>query len=418
MLMETTVTNGLLVIKLNLVQTTALAILVYFIGQAIRQRIPWLIKTSIPAPVVGGLLFALLATYLRMAGILGFVFDGNIQTALMIMFFCTIGMGASVTLLKKGGLPLIVFFGAAVVLAVLQNVLGIVLAKMTGIHPLFGIIAGAITLMGGLGTAGAFGPLFEGWGLTGGTTAAIACATFGMVAGSLMGGPFGEWVLSHYKVTVPGKAAHEAAATATAAAQDQPVNILDQVSATDGITMMKTLAWVVVAMGFGTILSSYIEKAGITLPAYIGSMIVAALFRNFGDLTKAYEIDGQALDIISDISLALYITMAINGLKLWELLNLAVPLLIILIGQAVLMLIFCWLCVFLIMGRDYDAMMLSVGMIGFGMGATPNALVNMQALSDKYGYSAKAFFIVPLVGAFLIDFANALIITGMGGMYR
>lgn len=413
--METVVTNGLLVVKLNLVQTTALAILVYFIGQAIRNRIPWLIKTSIPAPVVGGLLFALLATYLRMAGILGFEFDGNIQKALMIMFFCTIGMGASVMLLKKGGLPLIIFFAAACVLAVLQNVLGIFVAKLVSIHPLFGIVAGAITLMGGLGTAGAFGPLFEEWGLNGATTAAIACATFGMVAGSLMGGPFGETILKRYKVKAPGVARHEAAATATAAQQP---NLLDQVSATDGTTMMKTLAWVVVAMGFGTILSSYIEKAGITLPAYIGSMIVAALFRNFGDLTKAYKIDEQALDIISDISLALYITMAINGLKLWELLNLAVPLLIILLAQCVLMLVFCWLGVFLLMGRDYEAMMLSVGMIGFGMGATPNALVNMQALSQKYGPAPKAFFIVPLVGAFLIDFANALIITGMGSLYR
>ncbi|SDF64234.1 sodium/glutamate symporter [Sporolituus thermophilus] len=408
--METKVVNGLLILKLNMIQTVALAIIVYYLGATIRRRIPLLMRFSIPAPVVGGLLFASLATFLRTQGILGFELDSTMQTALMIMFFTTIGMGASVMLLKRGGLPLIIFFVLAVVLAVLQNVIGIVLAKATGIHPLFGIIGGAVTLMGGLGTGGAFGPLFESWGVTGATTAAIACATFGMVAGSLMGGPFGETLIKKYNIATPAQQGIRVDAAATAVQETE--------NTVDGATLMKALGFILAAMGIGSIVSFYLNKAGITLPAYIGAMIVAAVIRNIGDISKSYEINEGAVEIISDISLAVYLTMAINGLKLWELINLALPLTIILIGQCILMLLFCWLLVYFIMGRDYEAVQLSVGMVGFGMGATPNALVNMAALSEKYGPAPKAFLIVPLIGAFLIDFANALIITGMGNMFR
>jgi glutamate:Na+ symporter, ESS family len=408
--MESKIINGLLILKLNMIQTVALAVLIYFLGITIRKNVAWLIRFSIPAPVVGGLLFAGLATFLRTSGILGFELDTTMQSTLMIMFFTTIGMGASVLLLKRGGIPLAVFFGLACVLAVLQNVIGIFLAKATGIHPLFGIIGGAVTLMGGLGTGGAFGPLFESWGLTGATTAAVACATFGMVAGSLMGGPFGEALIKKYQVTTPSQQGI-VVENGAALFEEEEAKVTSN-------TLMKTLAFVLAAMGIGSILSFYLTKMGITLPAYIGAMIVAALLRNIGDVSERYEINAGAIEVISDVSLALYLTMAINGLKLWELINLGVPLLVILFGQIVLMALFCWLCVYLLMGRDYEAVMLSVGMVGFGMGATPNALVNMAALSEKYGPAPRSFFIVPLVGAFLIDFINALIITGMGGMFR
>ncbi|CQR71825.1 Sodium/glutamate symport carrier protein [Sporomusa ovata DSM 2662] len=407
--MESTIVNGLLILKLNMIQTVALALVVYFLGSFIRHRVPIFMRLSIPAPVIGGLIFAGLSTFLRTQGILGFELDGSMQTALMIMFFCTIGMGASVTLLKKGGMPLIIFFLLAVVLGVLQNVLGIALAKATGIDPMFGIISGAVTLMGGLGTGGAFGPLFEEWGVQGATTAAIACATFGMVAGSLMGGPFGETLIKKYKIVTPFK--DGIAVDSVEVEEEQETGI-------SGDSLIKTLGFILAAMGLGSILSFYLTKAGITLPGYIGAMIMAAVIRNFGDLTKSYEINGNALEIISEISLAVYLTMAINGLKLWELINLALPLLVILIGQIILMALFCWLVVYFIMGRTYDAVHLSVGMVGFGMGATPNALVNMAALTEKYGPSPRALMIVSLVGAFLIDFANALIITGMAGIYR
>lgn len=409
--MESKIVAGLLIFKLNMIQTVALALVMYFIGNFIRHRVPMFMRLSIPAPVIGGLIFAGISTFLRTQGILGFELDGTMQTALMIMFFCTIGMGASLTLLKKGGMPLIIFFLLAVVLAVAQNALGIFLAKLTGIDPLLGIISGAVTLMGGLGTGGAFGPLFEEWGVQGATTAAIACATFGMVAGSLMGGPFGETLIKKYKIKTPK-------VDDVATDDSDGTAVLEEEGALSGQNVMQTLGWIVFAMGVGSIISFYMTKAGITLPAYIGAMIAAAVIRNVGDFSKGYKIDGAALEVISDISLAVYLTMAINGLKLWELVNLAIPLLIILIGQIILMALFCWLCVYLIMGRNYSAVHLSVGMVGFGMGATPNALVNMAALTEKYGPSPRALMIVSLVGAFLIDFANALIITGMAGMFR
>ena len=408
--MESKIVAGLLIFKLNMIQTVALALVVYFLGSFIRHRVPIFMRLSIPAPVIGGLLFAGLSTFLRTQGIVGFELEGSMQTALMIMFFCTIGLGASLTLLKKGGLPLIIFFVLASTLAVLQNVVGIALANATGVHPLFGVISGSVTMIGGLGTGGAFGPLFEEWGVQGATTAAIACATFGMVAGSLMGGPFGETLIKKYKIATP---LHDGIAVDDSIKFD-----VEEESGTSGDTLIKTLGFVLVAMGLGSILSFYLTKAGITLPSYIGAMIAAAVIRNFGDLTNSYEINGKALEIISDISLAVYLTMAINGLKLWELVNLALPLMIILLGQVILMALFAWLVVYYVMGRNYDALQMAVGMTGFGMGATPNALVNMASVSEKYGPSPRALMIVSLVGAFLIDFTNALIITGMSSMFR
>ncbi|MGL5512374.1 MAG: sodium/glutamate symporter, partial [Sporomusa sp.] len=367
----------MLTLKVNMLQTVALAVIVYFFGIFVRTKIPVLRRFSIPAPVIGGLAFAFLTTTLRMQGILAVDLDGTLQTVLMIMFFTTIGMGASLILLKRGGKPLVVLFLLSCILAIGQNVLGISLAKVTGIHEIFGIIGGATTLMGGLGTGGAFGPLFESWGVQGATVAAIACATFGMVAGSLMGGPFGEWCIKKYNIKTPADEGIHVKEGESFGAEEE--------ACVTGDTLMKNLAIVIVAMGFGSIISFYFTKAGMTFPAYIGAMLMAAILRNCTDFIGNFKIDNKAIDIISDISLSIYITMAINGLKLWELVNLAIPLLIILAGQIILMLLFCWLVVFYIAGRDYEAMMLSVGMIGFGMGAVPNALVNMQALSQKYG---------------------------------
>ncbi len=400
----------MLILKFNALQTIALAVVTYYLGTAILRRVPILVRFCIPAPVVGGLLFAVLATLLRMNGIIGFEFDEALQRSLMILFFTTIGMGASASLLKKGGGPLAVFFGLACALAVLQNLLGIVVAKFMGVNPLYGILSGGVSLMGGLGTSGAFGPEFEAWGVMGGKVSAIACATFGMVASNLMCGPFGETMIRKYHLKTPGHKAHE---------PKDPAKILEESPEVTAESFLRNLAFVLIAMACGIFLSEQLQKSGITLPIYIGAMIVAVIIRNGLDLTVLKDkIEEKSIGLLSEISLALYITMAINGMKLWEIINLALPLLIILVGQIILMILFCWLGVFLIMGRDYEAVMLSVGMIGFGMGATPNALINMSALSKKYGPARKAFLIVPLVGAFLIDFVNALIITTMSAWVR
>ena len=401
----------MLIVKLNAVQSLALAVIVYFLGTAIRRRVPLLMRFSIPSPIVGGLLFAALATVLRLNGIIGFEFEETLQRALMIMFFTTIGMGASAALLKKGGGPLALFFGLACVLAVLQNVLGIVLAKTMGVNPLYGILAGAVSLMGGLGTAGAFGPEFEAWGVLGGKVSAIACATFGMVAASLLCGPFGETVIRKFRIATPGHKRHEPKLDVTPPGEES-----SEISAD---SLLRNLAFILVAMAVGVVVSVHFQKKGFTLPVYIGAMIVAVVIRNGMNLTILRDkIEDRTIGLLSEISLVMYITMAINGMKLWELVNLALPLLVILIGQIILMVLFCWLCVFLLMGRDYEAMMLSVGMIGFGMGGTSNALINMNTLSRKYGPAPRAFLIVPIVGAFLIDFANALIIMTMGNWMK
>ena len=401
----------MLILKLNAIQSFALATAVYFLGTAIRRRVPLLTRFSIPAPVVGGLLFATLATILRMNGIIGFEFEESLQRALMILFFTTIGMGASASLLKKGGGPLVLFFGLACALAVLQNLVGIVLAKTMGVNPLYGILAGAVSLMGGLGTAGAFGPEFEAWGVVGGKVSAIACATFGMVAGDLMCGPFGETIIRKFRLPTPGHKRNEPKLDLTEPSEEVAVITPE--------SMLRNLSFLVIAMALGAVVSAQFQNRGFTLPIYIGSMIVAVIIRNLMNLTVLRDkIEDRTISLFSEISLAMYITMAINGMKLWELVNLALPLLVILIGQVVLMLLFCYLCVFLLMGRNYEGMMLSVGMIGFGMGATPNALINMNTLAGKYGPAPRAFLIVPLVGAFLIDFANALIIMTMGNWLK
>jgi len=401
----------MLIVKLNAVQSLALAVVVYFIGTAIRRRVPLLMRFSIPAPIVGGLLFATLAAVLRLNGIIGFEFEETLQRALMIMFFTTIGMGASAALLRKGGGPLALFFGLACLLAVLQNVLGIVLAKTMGVNPLYGILAGAVSLMGGLGTAGAFGPEFEAWGVLGGKVSAIACATFGMTAAGILCGPFGEIVIRKFRIATPGHKRREPKLNETLPGEEPAEISADSV--------LRNLAFILVAMAVGAVASAHLQKKGFTLPVYIGAMIAAVIIRNGMNLTMLRDkIEDRTVGLLSEISLAMYITMAINGMKLWELVNLALPLLVILIGQIVLMVLFCYLCVFLLMGRDYEAMMLSVGMIGFGMGAMPNALINMNALSRKYGPAPRAYLIVPIVGAFLIDFANALIIMTMGNWMK
>ena len=366
-------------IHLDMVQSVALAIVSYYIGMWIKSHSSALQRFSIPAPVIGGLPFALVFSLLKIYGIADFTFDDTLQKVALLCFFTTIGMMASLKLVKKGGLLLVGFWFTSTILGILQNAIGMGVCSLMGIDKFYGILAGAVALMGGLGTSAAFGPFFEqNYGVTGATTVAITAATFGMATALIIGGPFGEKLIKKYKLKTP-KAAKEDVA---------------------------------IAMGLGSILSTYLGQF-ITLPVYIGSMLIAAVIRNIGDFSKAYKIEGVGMDCIADISLVLYVTMAINSLKLYELINLALPLIVILIIQTLLMVAFAWGVYFLMFGKDYDSVMLAVGGIGFAMGATANGLANMQSLSDKYGFSPKAWMIVSLVGAFLIDFTNAIIITWM-----
>jgi ESS family glutamate:Na+ symporter len=315
-------------------------------------------------------------------------------------------------------------------ISVIQNIAGLPIVHAFGLNNLMALLSGSISLIGGLGTAGAFGALFQDeYMVRGALSAGIACATFGMVAGSLIGGPFGEWIVKRHKIVTPNQQArldkknkyvsttedYQEVIGELSEGETPPEPVVEDEPMVTGPRLMRNLAWVFVAVGVGSTLTYYLKLVGVTLPPYLGAMFVAIIIRNIGDGTKVYKIDSKSVGMIGDITLALYITMAINSLQLVQLVHLAVPLLIILVIQILLMLILSYFLVFKLFGKDYDAAVMSSGLIGFGLGSTANALVCMQAITDKHGPSDKADFVVPIVGSFLADVTNAAIIAVMAG---
>ncbi|MBS4913044.1 MAG: sodium:glutamate symporter [Veillonella sp.] len=400
----------ILTIKVNAVQSVALAFVTYYIGLWIKNHVSILRKLSLPAAVIGGLPFAFIVSGLYDQGIVHVVFDDTLSKVALLVFFTTIGMMASLKLVRYGGMALIMYLIVSTILGFLQNLLGMSIATAMGIDGHYGILAGAVSLMGGLGTSAAFGPQFETqYAIVGAKTVAITAATFGMVIALVLGGPFGEFLIKRYNIPTPG---HGGNANAQMEPHVYDMSILEEEEHTDVDGVLKAAGFVFVAIGIGSIVSDYLNQF-ITLPAYIGSMLVAAVVRNFGDFTKMYRVQGGGLNVVAEVGLTVYVTMAINSLKLYELVNLALPLVVILLAQTVLMIIFAWFGYFLLFGKNYDGVMLGVGGIGFAMGATANGLANMQSLAEKYGPSPKSWLIVSLVGAFLIDFVNAILITWM-----
>ena len=401
------------VIHVDMVQAVALAVIMYGLGTCIKRRIGFLARYTVPRHVVGGMTFAFVLSLLEGLGIVRVEFDATLQTQLMLAFFTTLGLMASLRLLKTGGRLLVGFLAAAAVLGLLQNVVGSSVASLLGIDPRYGILAGSVSLMGGLGTSAAFGPYFEStYGLAGGTAAAISSATFGMVVALIIGAPFGEWLIRRYRLPTTAKVKEPEPKLHIPEEVDIPVSEIGPMMTRE---LMHAVGVVSICMALGMIVSQYLAQY-ITLPAYIGSMIVAAIVRNIADFTGKFRADGRGITAVADISLILFVTMSINSLRLLELVHLAVPLLIILAVQTCLMLAFAFFVIYRFFGRDYDAVMLSAGSIGFSMGATANALANMQALAEKYGPSPQAWFVVSIVGAFLIDFINALTITWFGSV--
>lgn len=384
--------------KLDMIQTVALAIVVYYFGAWVKTKIKILDKFCIPSPVVGGLIFALLNLYLRSSEILVLTLDTTLQKPFMLVFFTTIGLGASLGLIKKGGLQVLIFFLCAFLLVVLQDTMGVMIAKAVKADPLLGLIAGSITMTGGHGTGAAFGDLFEkSYGFTGATTAAMAAATFGLVMGSIIGGPIAKKLIE--KNNLKSKASDYIDESAVAE---------DEVSYEE---MFKTLAIILISMSLGTVLEKFFTSLGITLPSYINSMIIAAIILNVGESTGKLHINYKCSDILGNIGLNVFLSMALIGLKLWELADVAGPMLVILIGQTILMATIAAFVTFKFCGKDYDAAVLAAGHCGFGMGATPNGMANMNVIVEKFGAAPKAYFVLPIVGAFLIDFANSIVIT-------
>jgi len=397
-------------VKLDMIQTLALAAVLLFIGYGIRRRVGFLDRFNIPAPVIGGFLFAAVALGLRQAGILAFEFDTTLQSPLMIAFFTTIGLGASFGLLKVGGPQVVVFWGLASLLAVVQNGLGIALAEAMGVHPFLGLISGSITMTGGHGTGAAFGKLMEDqYQFPGALTLAMAAATFGLVSGGLIGGPVATLLVNRHGLKPGGGSAPTATVDANAAL-DTEIDTEAVGEAPTAYGLLKSLAVILVAMALGGVLSKWLGQF-VTLPGYIGAMICAAVVRNLDDGTRILKLDQRIIDDLGTIALSLFLAMALMSLKLWELLDLALPMLVILAAQVATIAAFTVFVTFRFMGRDYDAAVMAGGHCGFGLGATPNAVANMRSIVERFGPAPRAFLVLPMVGAFFIDFSNALIIT-------
>lgn len=413
-------------LALDLVQSLAFSGLVLFAGYGIKRLVPPLTRYNVPAPVVGGLLVAIVISVARQTGTTLVTLDTTLQTPLMIAFFTSIGFGASVSLLRVGGPLVLVFFAISTLAAVAQNVIGIVSAIALGQHPLMGVLAGSVTLTGGPATGLAFAPLFEAAGVPAAGTLAVAAAMVGIVSGGIIGGPAGTWLIRHYALITPrGRARaalHETAANLVEDRMPEPVTQAPAGEDRESYALLKTLVVMLVAMWIGGLVSRWLNGwlAGIdmALPAYIGAMLVAAVMRNADESLKLVGISQRLVDDLGNVALSLFLVLALTTLKLWEIVHIAVPLAIIVMIQVVLVAALCVWPVFKLMGRDYEGAVISSGFCGFMLGTTANAMANMEALVERYGPAPRAFLVVPMVGAFFIDFTNALIITTFINIFR
>ena len=400
----------MITLQLDIAQTIGIAAVLLVVGEFIKKQVGVLSRYFIPGPIIGGLVFSLIALVGHQTGSFTFVFYDNMRALLLLVFFTTIGFSASFELLKKGGVGVALFLAAAVGLVVLQNLLGAGLAVALGVHPLIGVAAGSISLTGGHGTSAAFGPLLEQAGAAGALPAAIAAATYGLVAGCVIGGPLGTLLMRRNGLHAPGTAGARSQAVGTSGAAPLPDTApAARVGSSD--TVMYASILIAVCIGAGTVLVNWLKDLGITLPSYLGPMLVAALVRNVIDWRDS-ALPLRQFEVVGNVSLAFFLAMALMSMKLWELAEVAGPLLVILLAQTVLMFAYAYFVTFRVVGGDYDAAVIAAGHCGFGMGATPNAMANMQAFTAVNGPSVKAFFVIPLVGSLFIDFFNAVIITG------
>lgn len=388
--------------EFNIFETMALVTAIYYLGKYLREKISFLSKYCIPAPVVGGLVFAIIMLALKITNIAAISLDTTLQNLFMTAFFASIGFTASFKVLKGGGIKVIMFLLLAIILVISQDIVGATLAKVFNLNPLLGLCTGSVSMVGGHGTSGSFGPLLEEMGVNGATTVSFASATFGLVMGSFIGGFVAKILIDNYKLKTPKES------------NDNSIPLSDFHEDNQSLLcqkrLMKGSALLFLSMGIGSVISSIIQKSGLTFPSYIGAMIAAAIIRNFSDI-RGIEIEEQEIEVIGNISLGYFLCIALMGLKLWELFDLALPLIVMLIAQSILMGIFAYFITFRVMGKDYDAAVFASANCGFGMGATPNAVANMDALSNKFGFAPTPYFVVPIVGALFIDFINSAVVT-------
>jgi len=406
----------MLELKLDLLQTLALAAVVYYAGVKLRERVSLLDRLNIPSAVVGGLAFALVVFVCR-DRFVNVTLDTSAQQTLNVAFFTTIGMGASLALLRRGGAAVVVFLLFSIVVCLVQNGVGVAIASMLGLSPLLGVMAGSVTLMGGPATGLAFAPLFEEAGLDGAAVIAITAAVFGIVCGGIAGNPLGTALIRRHGLAPEGRAVRELDRE-LAFPTTYPVREITIEVERENTGFVRNLVVIAIAMGIGSVLSRYIQDAGFTLPAYIGAMIVASVLRNLDEATDWLKIDENAMEFIGGFALNIFLVVALMDLKVWQLASQALPLFVILFAQIVTLLLLAWFLSFRLMGRDYDSAVMASGFIGFASGTTANAVANMRSLVARFGPAPRAFLVIPLVGAFFIDFANALIVTSFVNFLR
>ena len=391
-------------LALNVPWTLASAALVLVTGRGLIGRIGLLQKYAIPEPVVGGLVAALLMTVLHAIGA-RISFDTSLQPALMLAFFATIGLSADARMLARGGGPLLVFAGCVVGMLIIENLIGVGAARAMGLDPLIGLIAGSVTMAGGHGTAAAWGQRFaDVFGLTEAPAVGLASATFGLVMGGIIGGPVAMRLVRRLQARgAPlGVSAAEALAHDAAAAEGP--------FSPERLTV--TIGLIAASVAVGNMLSQWTENPVFTLPTFVWTLFVGAVLRNALAFAKLHEIDGRALSFTGVVALSIFLAMALMSLRLWELASIAVPMFLILALQAVGVALYTSLITFRVMGANYEAAVLVAGQCGFGLGATPTAIANLQAICARYGAAPQAFILVSVVGAFLIDIANAIVISG------
>ncbi|MQR01024.1 sodium/glutamate symporter [Glaciimonas soli] len=391
---------------LDVLGTLVAASLVLLLGRKLVAKSTFLKTYSIPEPVVGGLLVALLLLALHSFANIKVQFDSSLQGPLMMAFFATIGLNANLASLKAGGRTLALFLGVVLGLLILQDAIGLVMAKLMGLDPLIGLLGGTISLSGGHGTGAAWGRVFaEQHGLAAATEIAIACATFGLILGGLIGGPVAGFLVKRVKQPLPG-------VQKDVPADDMPLSF-EQPKAVQLITaqaFIEALALIAISLSVGTMFANQLAGTAFELPTFVCVLFVGVLLSNGLSLLVGYKIFERAILVLGNVSLSLFLAMALMSLKLWDLASLALPVLLILAVQAVVMALYAVFVTFRVMGSNYDAAVLSAGHCGFGLGATPTAIANMQAVTDRFGPSHLAFLVVPMVSAFFIDIANAIVI--------
>ena len=413
-------------IDLNMIQTAAIGALALMVGMVLTRRVAFLQRFCIPSPVSGGILFSLLGLALYGWFDIKLSFDETLKDVFMLAFFTSVGYQSDLKVLKQGGKALVIMLILLVLIITLQNLMPLGITKLMGVDSLIGIAAGSVSMTGGHGTAGGFANVLEGMGLEGAATVGMAAATFGLIAGSMVGGPLAEFIIRKKLTQEQMQAPDEEIDPAMAGIESDeasPAGRAKRISSNEQEFQQyaKACYWILLAMGGGTLLSWALAKTGVTFPTYFGALILAAVMRNTigfipykenGKWVKGEkQFDMDRIISVGNICLSLFLGMAMISLKLWELQSLALPLIVILAAQVIMMVLFVFFVAFPLLGRDYDAAVLCAGICGFGLGATPNAMANMSAVCYKYRYTVKPFLIVPIIGAMFADLINTAIIT-------